>query len=93
MPDKHGQVTEEDFKAPEGKHRIICEEMSDGLRRIVGEFNLEKDARVALKAFSSAQPRDIFTLCDDRGVIEITCGSDDDLAFEELVRTAHPWRS
>lgn len=72
MPNTHGQVTDDDFKAPEGKTRIMREEMSDGKLSIVADFDNCNLALVALHAFreDTELSRDVFTLCNENGPLE-----------------------
>ncbi len=69
MPNTHDQVTRDDFKAPEGKYRIMREEMSDGLVTVVSDFNNPpRLALICLRALRAEFTQDMFTLWNDQGV-------------------------
>lgn len=72
MPDPTGQVTSDDFRAPEGKFRIMLEEMSDGQLSIVADFSRRDFAEIAMRAYETDTNirKYVFTLCDEKGIIE-----------------------
>jgi len=67
MPNAHGQITEEDFKALEGKFRIMKESMSDGDLEIVADFTREPVAIKVAKFLQEDNEEDVFTVYDDEG--------------------------
>jgi hypothetical protein len=67
----HGQVTPDDFKAPERMFRIMREEMSDGQLSIIADFHYREFAILGLKSSRTSNPDDIFTLCDENGPLEV----------------------
>jgi hypothetical protein len=70
MPNVDDQITPDNFRAPEGKFRIIREEMSDGKLSIVADFNIHEFSVVGLEASRAAHPEDVFTLCDENGPLD-----------------------
>jgi hypothetical protein len=70
MPKIHGQVTHNDFKAPESMHRIMREEMSDGQLSIIADYYVYDFAILGLEVARASKPNDIFTLCDENGPIK-----------------------
>lgn len=69
MPNGHGQVTTDDFKAPAGKFRIMSEDMRDGALRIITDINhveCAMEITVCLRR-DDLDEIFIFTLCDDQG--------------------------
>lgn len=70
MPNAHGQITREDFKAPAGKYRIIREEKSDGQLTIIGDIHSREFAVLGMEMARSTYPEDTITLCDENGVIK-----------------------
>jgi len=73
LTNEYRQVTDVDFKAPEGKFRIMREEMSDGLLSIVADFDNRRLAEIAWKVYSTDHnfSKDVFTLCDENGPVEV----------------------
>ncbi|XOU94284.1 MAG: hypothetical protein ACNFW9_05570 [Candidatus Kerfeldbacteria bacterium] len=68
MPNKHGQITTDDFVAPEGKFRIIHEDMRDGELEIVADFYKQLPAEQFTKGLiENSSDDDIFTLWDSSG--------------------------
>lgn len=67
MPNKHGQVTEDDFRAPEGQFRTICEDMDDGELKIVSDHYDQCLAIKTVKWLAEENDKDVFTLWDDQG--------------------------
>ncbi len=67
MPNEHGQITQDDFKAPEGQFRIMKEEMSDGNLEIVADIHRLGYSEFILRALVEGNDEDVFTLCDDQG--------------------------
>ena len=67
MPDKDGQVTKEDFKAPKEQFRIIKEDMDDGELIIIGDYYDENMAIMAVICLVEENDYNFFTLWDDQG--------------------------
>jgi hypothetical protein len=67
MPNEHGQITEDDFAAPEGQFRIMQESMTDGELEIVADYRKESRAKSAMRTLVEEDQSYVFTLCDDRG--------------------------
>ena len=79
MPNAHGQVTREDFKAPAGQFRIIREEMSDGQLSIIADFHQQEFATLGVQMARATHPEDVFTLCDENGIVEEPASADGQL--------------
>lgn len=62
------QITPDDFKAPEGKYRIMREEMSDGKLSVVADFCHVRLALISIRALRLEIPQDVFTMCDETGM-------------------------
>lgn len=71
LSDPYYQVTPDDFKAPAGAFRIIREERSDGKLSIIANYDDRQLALVSLNAAREFYPDDVFTLCDEKGPIEV----------------------
>ncbi len=70
------QVTPEDFKAPQGKYRIMREDLSDGELSIIGDYCFVDVAKWHLRELvANGRYYDVFTLSDEKGEI------DDPLAY------------
>ena len=69
MPNEHGQITREDFKAPRGEFRIIREEMSDGELSIIADFTTRNFAEWVMTHLREEKGEDVYTLCDENGVV------------------------
>lgn len=68
MPNEHGQVTEEDCKAPSGQFRIIKEDMEDGDLEIVADYyHPQGRAEKAVKALREEDENNVYTLWNDKG--------------------------
>ena len=67
MPNIHGQTTERDFRAPEGKSRIMKEDMEDGALEIVADFYHIPTARKITNFLQADDQEAVFTLWDDQG--------------------------
>ena len=67
MPNKYGQVTTKDCKAPKGQFRIMQEHMSDGDLEIVGDFYRQATAEKITKGLREHNQEDVFILYNDQG--------------------------
>jgi len=69
MPNEHGQITEEDMKAPQGMIRLVMEDMRDGELEIIADFHQGHKPRIAIEAAQTLQEysEHIYTLWDDQG--------------------------
>ncbi len=71
MPNEHGQVIEEDFKAPMGQFRIMKELMSDGDLEIVADVRRQATAEKVIHFLEIEDEENVFTLYDDNGTLLI----------------------
>ncbi|MFC1598875.1 hypothetical protein ACFL2U_02635 [Patescibacteria group bacterium] len=69
MPNQHGQVTEQDMKAPQGMIRLIMENMDDGELEIIADFHQGHKPQLVIEYAEILQGYSdhIYTLWDDQG--------------------------
>lgn len=74
MPDKHRQVTSDDFIAPAGQYRIMKEDVEDGRLEIAVEIPSLNFTRAVLilqiLRDSELNGEALFTLCDEKGPVD-----------------------
>ena len=69
-PNLKDQVTSDDFCAPEGSHRIICEDMKDGFLKVVGDIHdvgWADEIYIFLTTEKDQNGRFNFLMFDDQG--------------------------
>ena len=68
MPNEHGQITEDDFRAPSGQFRLMMEDMQDGEVKIIADYHILCIAQETTRTLrETASENEIFTLWDDQG--------------------------
>lgn len=70
MPNKHAQITVEDFKAPPGQFRLILEDMNDGELFIVADFRRRHTALDVADWLETNSSAPVCTVWDEQGNVQ-----------------------